>query len=61
MLLYWLIPGIVMYIGDLVIRAWRSRVPTQLVSIVRDEATNVLLYFSIYLLSLLIYCINALD
>lgn len=32
-----------MYIGDVVIRAWRARVHTQLVSVVRDEATNILL------------------
>eukprot|EP00026_Physarum_polycephalum_P006583 Phypoly_transcript_06631.p1 GENE.Phypoly_transcript_06631~~Phypoly_transcript_06631.p1 ORF type:complete len:308 (+),score=16.03 Phypoly_transcript_06631:755-1678(+) len=43
MLLYWLIPGIIMYIIDLFIRFWRRRGQTQMISIVRDEATNILL------------------
>lgn len=43
MLIYWLIPGIIMYVVDLITRSWRARGATRLLSVVRDEGTNIML------------------
>jgi len=41
MLLYWLLPGMVLYIADISLRFWRSRIPAEIISVEQDEGGNV--------------------